>query len=73
MAKVMGKKEQSLGSNQGEEAVCTVNWHWSETKTAPDFKWCYIAVDRHGNDYYNESIIKSVTQEKKENGNKKTD
>jgi hypothetical protein len=44
----------------GGKAVCGVNWHTSETKVAPEMKWCFIAVDKHGNDYYVEEILKSI-------------
>ena len=44
----------------GGKAFCKVNWHWNKGKEAPDFKWCYIAIDKFGNDYYVEEIIESI-------------
>ncbi len=44
----------------GGKAFCKVNWHYSESKEAPDCKWCFIAIDKFGNDYYVEKVIKSV-------------
>jgi hypothetical protein len=46
----------------GGRVYCRENWHWSDRKKPPVFKWAYLAVDRFGNDYYVEAIIKSVPQ-----------
>lgn len=44
------------------EALNAVNWHYNTEKTAPDSKWCFIAVDEYGFDYFAEAVIQSIPQ-----------
>lgn len=44
----------------GESRSCDPNWHGSGDPKGCKVKWAYIAVDRHGNDYFAESTIESV-------------
>lgn len=70
LGKVLRSKEFSLWHTEGDPivdgtlspgdiAVCDVNWHGSQTDSAPRTKWAYIAVDEFGFDYFVESEVPS--------------
>lgn len=48
----------------GGKAVCSVNWHWTETEEDIQTKWAYIGVDAKGNDYFREAVVPAIKPEK---------
>ncbi len=48
----------------GGKAICTVNWHASDTPDDLQSKWAYIGIDAQGNDYFVEAVVPEIKAEK---------
>jgi hypothetical protein len=48
----------------GGKAICSVNWHWTDTPEDIQSKWAYIGVDAQGNDYFAEAVVPTIKPEK---------